>query len=278
MRSIFRKISGKKLPIGEPDAARWGNPPNDPTNPTWTAKNWLTARYHFEFARYKNPLNQRFGVLKVMNDDLLQPSRGFETHPHKDMEIATYVVSGHLSHKDSMGSWETLQAGSVQYMSAGTGVTHSETNMHESLPCRMIQMWVPPRTLDLEPNYGSASSPAEGRRNRFFHLVGDCEDVGCNAPLIRIYQDVNMYVADISPGEIAAFELKTDRQAYTLCMEGNVIEVSRDGASTPIETLMMYDGAEAHGGCSLQFRPVGEAEGKVLLVEMAEDGSGRGDL
>lgn len=99
------------------------------STPTW----WLESRFHFSFAEYFNPANHDFGVLRVLNDDLVQPKSGFGRHPHRDMEILTYVVDGFLTHKDSMGSEESLGRGSVQYMSAGTGVTHSEMNNSDQL-------------------------------------------------------------------------------------------------------------------------------------------------
>lgn len=93
-----------------------------------------------QFAEYNNPRNANYGVLRVMNDDLVQPSRGFGTHPHREMEIVTYIVEGELTHKDSMGTEETLHRGSIQFMTAGTGVSHSEHNRHPSKPLRFIQV------------------------------------------------------------------------------------------------------------------------------------------
>lgn len=94
----------------------FGNKANEPSNPQWTNANWLKSRFHFSFAEYNNPRNQNFGVLRVMNDDLVQPNRGFGAHPHRDMEICTYVVDGKLTHQDSMGTKETLQRGAIQFM------------------------------------------------------------------------------------------------------------------------------------------------------------------
>lgn len=98
--------------------AWFGNPGNE-NNPKWTNANWLKSRFHFSFAEYNNPKNSNFGVLRVMNDDLVQPSRGFGTHGHREMEICTYVVNGELTHKDSMGTQESLGKGSIQFMTAG---------------------------------------------------------------------------------------------------------------------------------------------------------------
>jgi Pirin len=102
--------------IVEPNPAWFGNGPNDSANPSWTNKNWLKSRFHFSFAEYNNEDNTNFGVLRVLNDDLVQPRREFGEHPHRDVEICTYVVEGFLSHKDSMGTEETLGRGAVQFM------------------------------------------------------------------------------------------------------------------------------------------------------------------
>ena len=118
----FRKIIEGKLGVSEPDPYRFGNKKNEVTNPNWTNTNWLKSRFHFSFAEYNNPRNQQFGVLRVMNDDLVQPDRGFGEHPHRDVEICTYVIEGSLTHKDSMGTSESLTRGSIQFMTAGTGV------------------------------------------------------------------------------------------------------------------------------------------------------------
>jgi len=102
--------------IIEPNPSWFGNSANEPSNPTWTNQNWLKSRFHFSFAEYSNAHNMGFGILRVMNDDLVQPSRGFGTHPHRDMEICTYIVEGKLTHKDSMGTQESLGRGGVQFM------------------------------------------------------------------------------------------------------------------------------------------------------------------
>lgn len=108
-----------------------------------------------------------FGVLRVMNDDLVQPKRGFGTHPHRDMEICTYIVEGELTHQDSMGTKETLGRGSVQFMTAGRGVQHSEHNLHPSAPLRFIQIWIMTRQNGLPPNYGSSLGDVAARTNQW---------------------------------------------------------------------------------------------------------------
>ena len=102
---------------------------------------WLRSKFHFSFAEYYNPSNMGFGVLRVINDDLIDPHTGFDTHPHKDMEIISYVIEGELTHGDSMGNKSTLKRGQVQYMSAGTGVYHSEHNLAKGIS-RFLQIWI----------------------------------------------------------------------------------------------------------------------------------------
>ncbi len=115
---------------------------------------WLQSRFHFSFAEYRNFDNMNFGVLRVLNDDIVHAKQGFGKHPHKNMEIITYVVDGELSHQDSMGNKEALSAGDVQYLSAGTGITHSEMNDSDK-QARFLQIWIIPPKEYTEPIYGS---------------------------------------------------------------------------------------------------------------------------
>ena len=157
-----------KLGKSEPPPEWFGNNDNPTSNKYWTNKNWLKSRFHFSFAEYNNHLNQNFGVLRVMNDDLVQPSRGFGSHPHRNAEICTYVVEGELTHKDSMGTKETITRGAIQFMTAGSGIVHSEHNLHEEKPLRFIQMWITPKRDNLKPNYGSFSGDLTHRLNKWY--------------------------------------------------------------------------------------------------------------
>eukprot|EP00494_Astrolonche_serrata_P033027 UN33296 len=162
--SSLKKIAAKNLYVSEPNPIYFGNPANalktDLKKLRWTNQNWLKSRFHFSFAEYRDSERSNFGVLRVLNDDLVQPKRGFGEHPHRNMEICTYVVEGELTHKDSMGTAESLGRGSVQFMTAGTGVRHSEKNAG-NVPVRFLQMWISPRSSGLKPNYGS--SPVQRR-------------------------------------------------------------------------------------------------------------------
>ena len=116
---------------------------------------WLESRFHFSFAEYRNPNNMNFGVLRVLNDDIVHPESGFDTHPHANMEIISYVVNGEITHKDSMGNSEVLKRGEVQYLSAGDGIYHSEHNLHKSDDLRLLQIWILPPQAGLPRLYNS---------------------------------------------------------------------------------------------------------------------------
>jgi redox-sensitive bicupin YhaK (pirin superfamily) len=164
---MIKVIPNAKLGMSEPNPSWFGNPSNSKDDPRWTNANWLKSRFHFSFAEYSNPHNLNFGVLRVMNDDLVQPDRGFGAHPHRDVEICTYVVEGSLTHKDSMGTSESLGRGAIQFMTAGSGVTHSEHNLDKENPLRFIQIWINTRKRGLPPNYGSNAGNADARRNNW---------------------------------------------------------------------------------------------------------------
>jgi len=217
MRSAVQKIPKEKLAVSEPNPAWFGNGPNE-NKPNWNNKNWLKSRFHFSFAEYSNPKNTNFGVLRVMNDDLVQPRRGFGEHGHRDAEICTYIIDGHLTHKDSMGTAETLGRGAVQFMTAGRGVRHSEFNLGDK-PLRFIQMWMTPRARGLKPNYGSATTTPADRANKWFHLVGDANDKSTQPP-VRINCDANIFVSEIAKNHSVKLSVRAGRQAYCLVLEG----------------------------------------------------------
>lgn len=190
---------------------------------------WLRSKFHFSFAEYYNPDNIQFGVLRVINDDLINPQTGFGTHPHQNMEIISYVVNGELTHGDSMGNRNTVTRGHVQYMSAGTGVLHSEHNLGEDT-VRLLQIWILPDQYGHTPNYGDYRFNWEDRKNQWLHMVSRMDG---NAP-IKIHQDANIYSLELEQGKEISFPVNEGRQAYLVQIEGtsviNDIELSdRDG-------------------------------------------------
>ncbi|RXJ91769.1 hypothetical protein CRV01_01370 [Arcobacter sp. CECT 8983] len=180
---------------------------------------WLESRFHFSFADYRNPNNINFGVLRVLNDDIIHPKSGFDTHPHQNMEIVSYVIDGEITHKDSMGNEETLKRGEVQYLSAGDGIYHSEHNLHESKDLRLLQIWIIPPATGLPRLYGSQRFTKEQRANKLLNIVSSKEK---EAP-IQLYQDVNFYVSELEKGKSLDFEIDKNRQVYFTQIEGSSI-------------------------------------------------------
>lgn len=213
---------------------------------------WLKSKFHFSFADYYNPNNIQFGALRVINDDLVEPKTGFDTHPHRNMEIISYVIDGELTHGDSMGNKNTISRGHVQYMSAGTGVYHSEHNLGENI-LRFLQIWILPNQAGHKPNYGDFRFNWEDRKNHWLHMVSGLED---HAP-IQINQDVNIYSLELEQGKEISFPVKEGRQAYVVQIEGtskiNDIPLSdRDGMEIVEEEITMKSVETSH----------------ILLIEM----------
>ena len=178
---------------------------------------WLESRFHFSFAEYRNQNNMNFGVLRVLNDDIVHTKSGFDTHPHSNMEIISYVVNGEITHKDSMGNSETLKRGEVQYLSAGDGIYHSEHNVHKSDDLRLLQIWIIPPKLGLPRLYGSRKFEEKDRINKFLNIVSSTDGNGD----IKIYQDINIYVSQLDENKTLDFNIKKDRQVYFVQIEGS---------------------------------------------------------
>lgn len=179
---------------------------------------WLVSRFHFSFSEYYNPKNLSFGVLRVLNDDLVQPGTGFGTHPHQDMEIVSYCVDGKLTHRDSMDSKETLKRGDVQYMTAGTGITHSEMNESPDKLVRLLQIWILPNKKERTPQYGSKRFAFAERHNKFLQIVSGQKE---NGP-IHLSQDANIFVSELDSGKKLEYVNESDRQSYLVCIEGHL--------------------------------------------------------
>ncbi|MCM3569573.1 pirin family protein [Neobacillus mesonae] len=177
---------------------------------------WLKSVFHFSFAEYYNPKNINFGMLRVINDDMIAPGTGFDLHPHQNMEIISYVVEGELTHGDSMGNKSTISRGHVQYMSAGTGVFHSEQNLGDQA-LRFLQIWIIPDKNGYTPNYGDYRFNWDDRHNKWLHMVSNKEG---NAP-IKINQDANIYSLELDKGKEISFPVAEGRQAYMVQVEGN---------------------------------------------------------
>lgn len=183
---------------------------------------WLRSKFHFSFAEYYNPNNMGFGALRVINDDLINPNTGFDTHPHQDMEIISYVIKGELTHGDSMGNKGKLKRGDVQYMSAGTGVYHSEHNLGEEV-ARFLQIWILPDKEGHKPNYGEYKFEWNDRKNKWLHMVSSNQ----GEAVIKVNQDVNIFTLELDEKNEIDYRVKTGRQAYLVQIEGksNINEI-----------------------------------------------------
>lgn len=193
---------------------------------------WLNARHHFSFADYREPRRTHWGRLRVWNDDEIAPHTGFAPHPHRDMEIITYIRAGAISHRDSLGNEGRTEAGDVQVMSAGTGVEHSEYN-HEDVATQLFQIWIFPDTPGGEPGWGTRPFPKDDRAGRFVVLAsgmaGDDE-------ALPIRANARVLGATLRAGETARYVTNPDRHAYLVPAAGRVrigdVEVgARDGAA-----------------------------------------------
>ncbi|HVA34284.1 MAG TPA: pirin family protein [Candidatus Baltobacteraceae bacterium] len=179
---------------------------------------WLRTYHSFSFAEYVDPNNLNWGALRVFNDDTIAGSGGFPMHPHRDMEIVTYVLSGELAHRDSMGNEGVVGAGGVQFMSAGTGVRHSEYNNRADDPLHLVQMWVLPGTLGGAPSYGQRDFTIDDRRNRWLTIASG--QPGVDAP-IAITQRATFKVARLENASLVA-EFAPKRYGFLFVADGKV--------------------------------------------------------
>ncbi|QDK32154.1 pirin family protein [Sphingomonas sp. IC081] len=193
---------------------------------------WLDAKHHFSFAGYHDPARVHWGNLRVWNDDVIAPKTGFPPHPHRDMEIITYVREGAITHQDNLGNKGRTEAGDVQVMSAGTGIQHSEYNM-EDVETRIFQIWIIPTRNGERPSWGSRPFPKGERSGQFVTLASGYENDNDALP---IRTDAKVVAATLKAGETAEYPLGKDRKAYLVPATGAVqlgdVRVNaRDGAA-----------------------------------------------
>ncbi len=178
---------------------------------------WLDSYHTFSFANYYDPSWMGYRSLRVINDDLVMPNMGFGTHPHRDMEIITYVLSGQIEHKDSMGNGRVIQPGEVQYMAAGTGVQHSEFNPSKDEAAHFLQIWIQPDRKGAKPNYAekSMNKLPEGKFNLITSKTGRDGSIAIN-------QDADLWLAKLVAGNRVTHTLASDRHAWLHVAEGEV--------------------------------------------------------
>lgn len=200
---------------------------------------WLDTHHTFSFADFYDPEHVHFRSLRVMNEDVVAPGQGFGTHAHRDMEIVTYVLSGALEHKDSMGNGEVLRPGEFQRMSAGTGITHSEFNPLETEPVHFYQIWLLPERKGIEPSYEQRQFAEEERHNQL-RLVASPDATDGS---LLVHQDVQISLSSLDAGRTVRHMLEAGRHAWLQVLRGSValngllLETS-DGAAVSEESAL----------------------------------------
>jgi redox-sensitive bicupin YhaK (pirin superfamily) len=208
---------------------------------------WLDSRHTFSFANYYDPRHTGFGSLRVINDDRVAPGAGFGTHPHRDMEIISYVVEGALEHRDSMGNGSIIQPGEVQRLTAGTGLTHSEYNHSKNDTVRFLQVWIVPERSRLQPGYEQKFF-GEERRNGL-RLVASRNGTGGS---VRVHQDVRLYASLLDAGASVKHRVGAVRQEWLQVVSGeltvNGVTVREgDGiAAADVDQLVIQASRAAH--------------------------------
>ncbi len=215
---------------------------------------WLDTYHTFSFSSYYDPQHMGFRSLRVMNEDFVAPGKGFGTHPHRDMEIVTYVLEGALEHRDSMGNGEVLRPGEFQRMSAGTGITHSEFNPSPSEPVHLYQIWLLPEQRGIEPSYEQKRFDDNERHNRLRLVASPDAATGS----LLIHQDARIYLSSLDSGKELAHKLESDRHAWLQVLRG---QVSVNG-----QPLNTSDGAAVSSERLLEIRSDGDAE--VMLFDL----------
>jgi len=213
---------------------------------------WLDSYHTFSFADYHDPRHMGFRTLRVLNEDRVQPGKGFGTHPHRDMEIISYVLEGALAHKDSLGTGSLIPPGDVQRMSAGTGVTHSEFNPSPSAPVHFLQIWILPERAGLPPSYEQRAFPAAEKQGTL-RLVASRDG---REGSVTIHQAVDLYITELAPGETIIHRLLPGRYAW--------VQVARGALNLNDTALSAGDGAAVSDELLLTLAATDQAEALVF--------------
>ena len=216
--------------------------------------NWLDSKHSFSFADYQDPKHKGFSHLKVINEDRVAPSGGFATHPHTNMEIVSYVISGQLQHHDSMGNGSIIKAGDIQRMSAGSGVTHSEYNVSNSEPVHFLQIWFLPKQIDIEPSYEQNFFAPKDKQGQFKLVLSEYGQ----GDSLSINQDINMYVVELDNDDQTELPLKKERVQWIQMVKGQVKVNGHD--------LQAGDGAAVTEEAILNFKKAIGAE--IIVFDM----------
>ena len=206
---------------------------------------WLDSHHSFSFAEYYDPAHMGFGALRVINEDRVAPAMGFGAHPHRDMEIISYVLEGALQHRDSMGTGSVIRPGDVQRMSAGSGVTHSEYNASKTEPVHFLQIWLVPSERGIKPSYEQKAFSSESKQGRLRVVAAPDGRDGS----VTLHTDAVLYAGLFEPGERAELELADNRRAWVQVVRGQVriagsVLKAGDGAAISQETKLVIEGVE----------------------------------
>jgi redox-sensitive bicupin YhaK (pirin superfamily) len=221
-------------------------------------RGWLNSYHTFSFADYHDPQHMGFRVLRVLNDDRVAPGRGFGAHAHRDMEILSYVMEGSLVHRDSMGELHTFGPNTIQSMSAGTGVVHSEFNGSRDEPVHFLQIWIEPAVEDVAPSYQQVVFDPREKQGRFRLLAGPEGNGSQDA--VRIHQDARVYVAELAAGQSVKHSLGPDRNGW--------VQVARGDVCFNGQMLREGDGAAITGEQALSFAADGPQGTEFLLFDL----------
>lgn len=215
---------------------------------------WLDSYHTFSFGEYQDPEHTRFRTLRVINDDTVQPGHGFDAHPHRDMEIISYVIEGELEHKDSLGHGSVLTAGEVQAICAGTGITHSEFNPSDDRRVHFLQIWIFPEEKGLKPRYQQLRLSGLKKDRGLTLFVSNHEEDRC----LFIHQDARVYHGQLTPGQTRIYPASPGRGLWVQMITG---ELSLDG-----HTLVKGDGAAVEQAAEITLKCTGSAE--FLLFDL----------
>jgi quercetin 2,3-dioxygenase len=217
------------------------------SNERYTANHiWLKSSFSFSFAEYFDPNNLSFGPLRVFNDDIVQPNRGFGTHPHKEMEIVSIVLDGELKHEDSEGHTATTTFGEIQRMSAGTGIFHSEVNPSKQKEVNFLQLWIFPDTEKLKPSYEKTSFDTTLLKNQLLPIVSNKSSKN----IAHIHQDTTLYLSELEKGNNITFSQEVGRKIYlfviegVITLQGNEVLKTRDTARIQETSNLFIDAIE----------------------------------
>ena len=216
---------------------------------------WLKTHHTFSFANYYNPERMGFGLLRVLNDDVIDPGQGFDTHHHDNMEIVTIPLLGAIKHKDTLGNEFVINRGEIQRMSAGSGIAHSEFNASNTEKCSLLQIWVFPKERDLPPKYGQKKFDLNGRQNNFQLIISPDEREGS----IDINQDAFFNLADLNQGKVISYRIKIPGNGLYLFLISGKIKIF-DIELNPRDGLGLTDTNEI----SIQA----EKDSEILLMEV----------